>query len=496
VTETLRVQQKQADTIDHLEKGRDPVYFFEKVLGIRVNHAQKRWLDLIRPGEDGWQWRHKMVIHVAANQIGKTLGVAGLILWACNYKTGVKTEDPEEWLRATYLWIHVAPKQQQAYLPLKDIRLLIRGNHPAQVLKYNLPDGFVKEVRVEQYYDGLEFWNGAIVQFRTSEDKAQALQGYRCSGISFDEVGFEDHLKAVVYETLMMRLISTGGPILLVGTPNGLTEYYEFVRDIVDQGREVGERQWVKDDSALCWSHVSDNVGFGITQQEIDRMEENLDPTTKEQQLRGAFLEPAEAFFIPTEKMLAVFDKDMAESELPVRGHRYVIFWDPSVAADPTAVVVLDVGVKPWKGVYFKHYGKPAAFNQLIGDIYALHALYNSDGAIAITGFDATSMGGAVVRQSLANLHPQRPMNFGGPSTKVTSLMNLKAAITEKKIIIPSSWARLQRELLNYRLKDDKIQQDAVMALVGATDIASKGFSGSQKSSFSVNGRITAPAWR
>lgn len=492
----LKVRPEQAELMALLEKGRDPIVFFEEILGIRVNHAQRRWLALIRPGEDGWQWRHKMVIHVAANQIGKTLGIAGLIMWAANYKVGVDRSSPEEWFKNPYLWIHVAPKQQQAYLPLKDIRLLMKGIHPAQVKKFRMPEGFIREVRVENYYEGLEFWNGSVVQFRTSEDKAQALQGYRCAGISFDEVGFENHLKSVVYETLMMRLISTGGPILLVGTPNGLTEYYEFVREIVDQGEEIGERMWVKDQQALCWSHVSDNVGFGITQQEIDRMEENLDPSTKEQQLRGAFLEPAEAFFIPTDKMLKAFRRDLPDSQLPIPKHRYVIFWDPSVASDPTAVVVIDVTSNPWVGVQFKHYLKPPAFTQLVADIYSMHALYNSNGAVAITGFDATSMGGAIVRQSLSGLHPQRGINFGGPSTKVGSLMNLKAAITEGKIVIPNTWARLQRELLNYRLKDDKIQQDAVMALVGATEIASKGYSGAQKTRFSVNGRVTrAIAW-
>jgi hypothetical protein len=194
--------------------------------------------------------------------------------------------------------------------------------------------------------------------------------------------------------------------------------------------------------------------------------------------------------------MLKAFSKDVPDSQLPKPKHRYVIFWDPSVASDPTAVVVLDVTNKVWVGVQFKHYLKPPAFTQLVADIYSMHALYNSNGAVAITGFDATSMGGAIVRQSLSGIHPQRGINFGGPTMKIGSLMNLKAAITEGRLLLPNSWARLQREILNYRLKDDKIQQDAVMALVGATEIASKGYSGAQKTRFSVNGRISrAVAW-
>jgi hypothetical protein len=194
--------------------------------------------------------------------------------------------------------------------------------------------------------------------------------------------------------------------------------------------------------------------------------------------------------------MLKAFRKDLPESQLPLPKHRYVIFWDPSVSSDPTAVVVIDVTKTPWVGVHFKHYLKPPAFTQLVSDIYSMHALYNSNGANAITGFDATSMGGAIVRQSLSGIHPQRGINFGGPTMKITSLMNLKAAITEGKIVVPNMWARLQRELLNYRLKDDKIQQDAVMAFVGAIEIASRGYSGAQTTRFSVNGRISrAVAW-
>jgi len=476
-----------------LAEGRkDPVYFFEQVLGIRVNHAQRRWLLLIRPGEDGWQWRYKTVIHVAANQIGKTLGVAGLLLWAANYKIGNDPADAQAWLVSPYLVIHVAPKQQQAYLPLKDSVMICKGQHAAQKMKVRIPEGFARETKVESYYQGLELWNGAIIQFRTSEDKAQALQGYRCNLITFDEVGFEAHLKAVVYETLMMRLISTGGPILMVGTPNGMTEYYEFVTEITTQGKSLGDRVWEKDDAALCWSHVTDNIGYGISQEEVDRMEANLDPATKEQQLRGAFLEPAEAFFIPTDLVIKAFDDNIPELELPISGHSYAIFWDPSVASDPTAVVVIDVSAKPWKGVYFKHYLKPPSFSQLISEIYALHALYNSDGAKATTGFDSTSMGGAIIRQSLSGLHPQRPLNFGGPATKITSLTNLRAALVEKKLRLPGKWFRLKREILNYRLRDDKIAQDSVMALVGSCDMASRGVGGTQTAAFGVGGRVAA----
>ena len=46
-----------------------------------------------------------------------------------------------------------------------------------------------------------------------------------------------------------MRLISTGGPLIIVSTPNGMNEYYDVVQNVVDNGTrpedaEEGERSW------------------------------------------------------------------------------------------------------------------------------------------------------------------------------------------------------------------------------------------------------------
>ena len=174
----------------------------------------------------------------------------------------------------------------------------------------------------------------------------------------------------------------------------------------------------------LCHSIIEDNVGYGVTQEYVDQMELAIDPATKEQQLRGAFLEPAEAFFVPQERIIASLGigsikqaqmarKLPAEQE-PLPGRKYVIFWDPSVTRDPTAVVVLNVTVKPWIGVYFKHYPKPLDTTELLNQMVMLHEYFN--GAIdpthlrptsrAITGYDATSLGGRMWADMLRGYAP------------------------------------------------------------------------------------------
>ena len=436
---------------------------------------------VLRTGTDR-SWAFKELVVVAANQIGKTLIQACIILWACIYKIGLNPNLVTEWARSPYLWIHLGPVQQQAYHAHKDAKLLIKGEHPAQEGRSKLPKGLVTETKIESYYDGLTFFNGSVAMFRTAEHKAEAVLGYRAAGISVDEAAFVDYLTEVKNTVLMMRLISMGGPLLLFSTPDGMNDFYDEMDAIKSHGEEVEHMVWVDENRYLVWAIITDNLGFGLGQVEIDRMEKDLNPSTREQQLRGAFLEPAQAFFLPQEPILKAFRDDLPHTQQPVPGHQYAIFYDPSVASDPTAAIVLDCTTWPWVGVYFGHWEKPMDVTSLVGEMFSVHRLYHdykdknvlSAPTRAILGFDATSMGGQVIRQLLAPINPKRPINMAGaPAKKVAALTNLRDRMTKGEIILPASWIRLRSEILNYRLKDDKIKQDAVMALMGADMVAS-----------------------
>jgi hypothetical protein len=522
VSEVLRLSPEQARVLDTIRRGRDPIVWFEEVFGVKPNPAQRRWISLIQPDKAGWEWRYKAVLHVAANQIGKTLGLALLILWAAWYKIGI---DPtSRWQQAPYVWFHLAPTQPQAYLPLTDMKLLLEGVHPSQpidgphqeVLRLVRP--LVQQVKIEQYYDGLSLWNGAMIQFRTTDDKAKALQGRRAAGISYDEAAFEDHLTSVINETLLMRLIASGGPLWLVSTPNGINDWYEVVTAVQESAypREVvtdpddpllggsaacgeplpiweNESQW-----ALVWSTIADNVGYGINPDEAARMERDLDPATKEQQLRGAFLEPAEAYFVPSSQIDKAFRRDLPEEVGPKVNHKYVISWDPSQTTDPTVVIVLDVTKRPWTGVYFRRYEKPLGEALLLTEIFKLHAYYNGGSTPrklhqrppqAITVFDSTSMGGAMLASSLRKLTPKKALNLAGPNTKRVGLTDLRAALNTGQLLLPAKWMRVRREVLTYKLPDDKIAQDCVMTLLGNVSVAASGWAGLGSNSFRPHGR-------
>jgi hypothetical protein len=492
---TELIQQLTADA-------RDPIYFAETVMGVRLNWAQQRWFRLITTNPDRWSWMYRRVAHVAANQIGKTLGLAILILWAAHNKIGIRTGNYDYWLSSPYKWFHLAPTHPQSLLTMKDLSALVQGGHPAQFdrdtgekRKMLWPAGLIEEVKFDGQYPGFRLWNGAEIHFRTSAEEAKALQGVRAHGISFDEAAVEDHLNVVLDQAVKLRLISTGGPLWLVSTPNGINDYYEIVQAMMQAGTqtfhervwEAPQRRW-----ALIHSHITDNLGFGLTQEEIDFMEEDVDPATKEQQLRGAFLAPTDAFFVPVQEMLDAWVVGLPDRQRPKNSHQYVIFWDVSVSADPTVCIVFDITRKPWIGVYFQRWERPMGIKALIPEMYRVHAEWNTPSSTngfpprAITAFDATSMGGVMLKQELASLHPKRGLNFAG-QVKMNALTNARGLLGKGDVLVPATWVRLQREVLGYRLDDKKLVQDSVMAMIGALQIAAQGFGGSTSRKF-VNG--------
>ena len=75
----------------------------------------------------------------------------------------------------------------------------------------------------------------------------------------------------------------------------------------------------------------------------------------------------------------------------------------------------------------------------------------------------------------LRNVRPSRGFNFGGPDKKLKALIDLRAVLAKGELLIPAAWQQLRHEVMSYRLKDDKLKQDSVMALTGAVAVAQGG---------------------
>ena len=490
------------ELLHRLEKGRDdPAYFAEHIMGVRLNPAQQRWFRLCAR-MTGNEWVFRRVWHLAANQIGKTVGLALLILWASHYKKGLTTGNWDYWLSSPYLWLHLAPSHPISLLTRDDLKMLVAGSHPAQFDRetgtrrpFRWPKGWAVETKFgDGQYAGFKLWNGAEIHFRTTADQAKGIQGMRAHGVSMDECAYEDLLQAVLKGTIKMRLASTSGPFWGVSTSNGINDYYELVTDVMQNGNQTfHERVWEHPArrAALVVSHITDNAGFGLTNEEVDFLiEDQKDDPIAAQTLWGGFVMPADAFFVPQDNILRSWIKGLRDRQRPQNNHRYVIFWDPSVSSDPTVCIVVDVTKKPWRGVWMKRWETPMTANTLLEEMQKVHRVWNTPPdrngfpPRAITGYDSTSMGGAILTQQLEGMSPKRPFNFGGGKAKINALTNMRAALSRHDVWVPADWLRLQREVLNYRLEDKKLVQDCVMAFAGALAIAASGFSGANKRKF------------
>lgn len=488
-------------------QGRDPIFFAEKIMGVKLNPAQKRWFATACATIDGWEWVFRRSIHVAANQIGKTLGLALAVLWAANYKIGISNEDDDAWLNTEWNWYHLAPTYIQSMLLNNDIMALSQGKHPAQLdhttgkfRKVLWMHELVTSKKIDSTYYAIELWNNARIHFRTSAEKAKGLQGVRAHGISFDEAAFEDHLLAVMDQAVKLRLISTGGPLWMVSTPNGMNDYYIVAQEVLNNSIEVEERRWENKERriSLVWSHITDNVGYGFSEEDAEFMEMDVDETTKEQQLRGAFLNPQDAFFTPPESIETAF-RSIPDEVSPQNEHEYAIFWDVALSSDPTVCIVIDKTNRPYRGVYFRRWQKSMSFRELVSEMERTHWYYSTQdrnrigkAPRAITGFDASSMGGVAVQQELT-IPNMVAMNMSGSSKmKTQNLLNARTYLSSGRLLLPKGWVQLKKEIFSYRRDDDKLVQDSVMALTGAVKLIEMAGSGSSRSApFSPGGRIT-----
>lgn len=472
------------------QKSADIRSFSEDVLGVRVNPAQGRWFNVITK-KDGDGPYYREVIHRAANQVGKTLGVAIADLWACHNKMGVPNGDPMYRLGVPYKWLHLAPNFPTSRKMLEDDMIpLLEGRHPAQFDKATgkfrkclFPKEAWERVNFEGEYPGIRLWNGAEIHFRTMDEKAKGVSQLVANGISVDEAGLEPHLKDTRDTTLRMRVVANRGPIWYIGTPDGPNDFAEMIWDIEAAGEEVENRVWLDDTGrrALTWSIFDDNVGYGVTQEEADYQEATQDPATKEAKLRGAILFPSKAFFSPAENILRSWVPGLKSREYPLPGHKYAIFWDVSVESDPTVMIVLDVTRHPWRGVKFRRWPKPMPVQELIDTMENEHwhwsqAQPNMIAPVVRTGYDSTAMGGSIFTQLMKNIPNKIGMNLGGSAKiKLQALSDLRAKMSRLDLVWPEDWLTLRKEIMGYRLEDSKIKQDCVMTAAGAVWVAKQG---------------------
>jgi hypothetical protein len=173
-----------------------------------------------------------------------------------------------------------------------------------------------------------------------------------------------------------------------------------------------------------------ENIGYGIAKGMFDRLVSAMPSYLVPQNIDGFAIESREAFF-GAQSIEAMFANDLPEVAPAQRGHSYVQGVDPALTFDSTWSIVLDVtGGLHWRGVWVDRLSGRQTSLVVAGLALTAHNAY-TDHASRITchtALDATGFGGKMFR----------------------------------------------RQLLGYKLDDRKLEQDAVMALAVAVDMAKR----------------------
>jgi hypothetical protein len=463
----------------------DVDFFCERFLGFKPHPGQSRLFKAyIMRDETRWMARFLTLAIAAGNRAGKTLGLAVVILHSCVFKMGKEPPNPldtrsvERWLNLGYEWYHFGVHSEVAELVFYEITKLLSGNHEAQENGCPLTEtlgeavaDWSKKYRGEYLMIRLHpMLGGAVIHFRTTGERAIGSLGKDMDGESFDECAFEPNFDFIVDEVLHFRRLSTGGQLILIGTmTEGLTAY----ADKWQEGNPDAPDR--KIDSISLRISTRENIGYGIDQRLFDRLVAAMPQYLIPQNIDGFAIESREAFF-GAQSINAVFDNDLPDVTPALPGHRYVQGVDPALTFDSTWSIVLDIsGGLSWNGVWVDRLTGRQTGQVVAGVALHAHHAY-SDTARRIschTGLDATGYGGKMFRDLLPI--PVRMVEFGGTRQKKLGLLNaLKKAIEEGRLHLPKSgkWLGVRRQLLGYKLDDRKIEQDAVMALAVAVDVA------------------------
>lgn len=478
----------------------DGEVFSRELLGIELNPGQVRLFDAyLMRNSTRYEPAYLTIAAMAGNRAGKTLGLGEVILHSTMFKMGrmppLDDRTAEQWLREPYDWYHFGLQQETSELVYHEIVKMLSGIHEAQKgrgcpiterwLGPQVADWSRKD-RGEYVWIVLHpALGGGQIHFRTTSEKAVGSLGKDMDGESYDEAAFDPNFDFIINEVLHLRRLSTGGQLLLIGTSTeGLTAF-------TDKWEEGNPENPLRRPHALSLRiSTRENIGFGITQSNFDRLVADMDPRLIPQNIDGIPIESKSAFFDSrsvdamfvepehTKACVAALEasagKDcgnfhLPEVTLPIPSHRYAHGLDPALTFDSTWSIVLDrtdpahvTGVKAGRKTGRQNLDTVAAL------AIESHRTYNAHNSICSTALDATGFGGKAIRDVLSFLKPLRPVEFGGTKAKkLRLLLDLKAAIESRKIRLPrvGIWLALRRQLLAYRLEDKRLETDAVMAL-------------------------------
>jgi hypothetical protein len=498
---------------DEIDGGIAVRNFARYQLGLEMHPGQVAFSGIVIARRRDHIARFLTLLLTSGNRAGKTTLLAILIIYSCLGKLG--TERPDEtspksvmaWGQKEYHWYHFGVRQEVSDLVYNDIVRIFEGRHEGQRNKgcplthmggeFMLDDATpVADMDDKEYseYRWIKFRpevGGAQVHFRTTGGKALGQLGRDMHGLSFDEAGLEPLLDFLIKEVFGFRRLGTGGQLLLASTPS--EELGHAFADNWEQGNPASPKRlssWMS-----MRMSTRDNIGYGLTQEMFDILTQDMDERTIMQNVEGIFLQAKAAYFNGA-NVLACFVDGLPDFSPARKLITYLQGVDPAKSRDSAWSIVLGI-VMPSEHVQHlqdqrrgiedqcdcKPYLVGVRATQLKGqkstpdlvslaadahNAYEVHRLRST----CYTAIDATGFGGKMFREAVEYEVPNLfNVEFGGTVQRKRKLLgNLRTLIDEGRLLLPSGgiWDQVKKQLLNYKLDDGKIEQDAVMALVCA----------------------------
>lgn len=259
----------------------------------------------------------------------------------------------------------------------------------------------------------IEFYNGATIEARSTQNRGEYLLGNDYDMFVFDEVAFESDPEYVVEEVIKMRLADREGMLDLISTPNGKNWFYLRFREH-QNGFLAGFHQ-SGDSRENCF----------ISSQALDERMNHFTERRIQQNIMGQFVDCGGEVLKG-----AYIDYALDHFEMPDQnaGIAYISGWD--LARKKTATVGVTIAlVEDRAYIVALERFRLFDWNVVIEKIKQRQQLY--PGQLYI---DATGLGDVVVEQ-LREYHPN-PVIFT-ETTKAELLTNVELFHARQKILYP-----------------------------------------------------------
>lgn len=494
-----------------IAKGRnDPVFFGEYFLGLRFHPTQCIWLwlttktQIIRavtlanalkiplPGDlsELLACDFSKNILCPSNRFGKTFVTSVKHVWYNFYKIGAKGS-PEQVRDLRYVTLNISPHSLQvdaAYRYIVDIfqdKCIFTWNGVRMRNNCRIKSFLVdhKQTRREVIFEN----NASIKGVPTGEDQASSLAGTQFFYISYDEAPQSLHLREELPAKIQSRLIDSGGPLDIIGTPEVDKPSHAYYQRIAKLGLEL------KDGFFTLTGRLSDNIFIGEEEKAKTLLAiKQTDPAKYRQVAFGEFITTGSKMF-DTVTIERLWWKD-ADGMLPVgiSGHKYIIGidWGFSDTGDPTVVYVIDY-TEMYKDKKCNEAGKvyyEVVYSERIkgGSPYEALArvrILQEDFQDALVIHDSSSMGGVIIKKMLRELGIRHLYDFTvsrNPKDEMLFILARCLSFGRKRMVnddgkvidaepnfgkIRSYYIpELEEQLGNYKIDDNKIEQDEVMS--------------------------------